>query len=154
MRFKHVMSCIKCDTLGLKGVPVCITKCAYAYCSYVRRHAIIGRQIIRHMAYLEHSLHLLCGSVIFGHWLVSSFATSLETSVGRLPNRLDVLCACACSRHLFSVPPIQVPCICHGSADDPKENATGPFSTFVFDAILFREQQAATKSVWSNGPTG
>ncbi|KRY57586.1 Fez family zinc finger protein 2 [Trichinella britovi] len=30
---------------------------------------------------------------------------------------------------------MQLPCICHGSADDPKENATGPFSTFVFDAI-------------------
>ncbi|KRY36439.1 hypothetical protein T01_248 [Trichinella spiralis] len=48
MRFKHVMSCIKSDTLGLKGVHVSITICAY------------------------------------------SFATSLETSVGRLPNRLDV----------------------------------------------------------------
>ncbi|KRY38724.1 hypothetical protein T01_907 [Trichinella spiralis] len=44
-------SCIKIDTLGLKGVHVSITNCAYAYCSYVRRHA---------------------------------------TSVGRLPNRLDV----------------------------------------------------------------
>ncbi|KRX54846.1 hypothetical protein T09_6521 [Trichinella sp. T9] len=52
MRFKHVMSCIKSDTLGLKGVHVSITNCAY--------------------------------------WLVWSFATSLETSVGRLPNRLDV----------------------------------------------------------------
>ncbi|KRY37289.1 hypothetical protein T01_6929 [Trichinella spiralis] len=62
MRFKHVMSCIKIDTLGLKGVHVSITNCAYAYCSYL-------------------------------------------------------------------------PCICHGSADDPKENATGPFSTFVFDAV-------------------
>ncbi|XP_003370159.1 hypothetical protein Tsp_16083, partial [Trichinella spiralis] len=98
--------------------------------------------------------------------LVWSFANSLETSVGRLPNRLDVRvgvgedtqerllevavgmftrhkdgltwqvqCACACSRHLFSVPLIQLPCICHGSADDPKENPTGPFSTFVFDAV-------------------
>ncbi|KRY41927.1 hypothetical protein T01_9880 [Trichinella spiralis] len=46
MRFKHVMSCIKSDTLGLKGVHVSITKCAYVYCSYVRRHAVIGRQII------------------------------------------------------------------------------------------------------------
>ncbi|KRZ79435.1 hypothetical protein T10_10855 [Trichinella papuae] len=46
MRFKHVMSCIKSDTLGLKGVHVSITKCEYVYGSY--------------------------------------------TSVGRLPNRLDV----------------------------------------------------------------
>ncbi|KRX31624.1 hypothetical protein T02_14529 [Trichinella nativa] len=29
----------------------------------------------------------------------------------------------------------KLPCICHGSADDPKENATGPLSTFVFDAV-------------------
>ncbi|KRZ54794.1 hypothetical protein T02_12138 [Trichinella nativa] len=62
MRFKHVMSCIKIDTLGLKGVHVSIINCAYVYCSYVRNHA----------------------------WLVWSFATSLETSLGRLPNRLDV----------------------------------------------------------------
>ncbi|KRZ02489.1 hypothetical protein T11_14785 [Trichinella zimbabwensis] len=69
MRFKHVMSCIKSDTLGLKGVHVSITK---------------------HVANLEHSLHLLRVRVISGQWLVWSFATSLERSVGRLPNRLDV----------------------------------------------------------------
>ncbi|KRZ85551.1 hypothetical protein T08_6862 [Trichinella sp. T8] len=34
MRFKHVMSCIKIDTLGLNGVYVSITDCAYVYCSY------------------------------------------------------------------------------------------------------------------------
>ncbi|KRZ90610.1 hypothetical protein T08_4085 [Trichinella sp. T8] len=51
MRFKHVMSCIKSDTLGLKGVHVSITNCAYVYCSYLRNYT---------------------------------------TSVGRLPNRLDV----------------------------------------------------------------
>ncbi|KRX58909.1 hypothetical protein T09_4637 [Trichinella sp. T9] len=39
MRFKHVMSCIKIDTLGLNGVYVSITNCAYVYCSYVRNHA-------------------------------------------------------------------------------------------------------------------
>ncbi|KRX33039.1 hypothetical protein T06_4651, partial [Trichinella sp. T6] len=39
-------SCIKIDTLGLNGVYVSITNCAYVYCSYVRNHAVIGRQII------------------------------------------------------------------------------------------------------------
>ncbi|KRY52819.1 hypothetical protein T03_9991 [Trichinella britovi] len=39
MRFKHVMSCIKIDTLGFNGVCVSITNCAYVYCSYVRNHA-------------------------------------------------------------------------------------------------------------------
>ncbi|KRY12312.1 hypothetical protein T12_929 [Trichinella patagoniensis] len=58
----QLKSCIKIDTLGLNGVYVSITNCAYVYCSYVRNHA----------------------------WLVWSFATSLETSLGRLPNRLDV----------------------------------------------------------------
>ncbi|KRZ52391.1 hypothetical protein T02_8885 [Trichinella nativa] len=44
MRFKHVMSCIKSDTLGLNGVYVSITNCAYVYCSYVRNHAMsVGR---------------------------------------------------------------------------------------------------------------
>ncbi|KRY06778.1 hypothetical protein T12_2384, partial [Trichinella patagoniensis] len=95
-------------------------------------------------------LDLLRVWVISGQWLVWSFATYLETSFGRLPNRLDVRggvgedarewllevqFACACSRHLFSVRFIQLPCICHGSADDPTENATGPFSSLVFDAI-------------------
>ncbi|KRX12932.1 hypothetical protein T07_14986 [Trichinella nelsoni] len=61
MRFKHVMSCIKIDTLGLKGVHVSITN----FCCYL-------------------------GIVISGQWLVWSFATSFETSFGRLPNRLDV----------------------------------------------------------------
>ncbi|KRY07475.1 hypothetical protein T12_1994 [Trichinella patagoniensis] len=50
-----------------------------------------------------------------------------------------VHCACACSRHLFAASLTQLPCICHGSVDDPKENAKGPFSAFVFDAsITFR----------------
>ncbi|KRZ51083.1 hypothetical protein T02_6305 [Trichinella nativa] len=85
-------------------------------------------------------------------WLVWSFATSLETSVGRLPNRLDVrggsvgedarkwLLEVAIglftrhNEHLFAASLIQLPCICHGSVDDPIENATVPFSAIVFDA--------------------
>ncbi|KRY08153.1 hypothetical protein T12_9993 [Trichinella patagoniensis] len=37
--------------------------------------------------------------------------------------------------HLFAASLTQLPCICHGSVDDPKENAKGPFSAFVFDAV-------------------
>ncbi|KRZ83362.1 hypothetical protein T08_9337 [Trichinella sp. T8] len=81
-----------------------------------------------------------------------SFATSLDTSVGRLPNHLDVRagvgedaqewlievhCVCACSRHLLSVPLMQVPCICHGSGDDPKDG-----SIFDFCVRCGIEQQA------------
>ncbi|KRX52840.1 hypothetical protein T06_12200 [Trichinella sp. T6] len=44
--FILLLSCIKIDTLGLNGVYVSITNCAYVYCSYVRNHAVIGRQII------------------------------------------------------------------------------------------------------------
>ncbi|KRX12793.1 hypothetical protein T07_9848 [Trichinella nelsoni] len=51
---KDDQSCIKSDTVGLKGVHVSITN----FCCH------------------------------FG--IIRSFATSLETSVGRLPNRLDV----------------------------------------------------------------
>ncbi|KRX68943.1 hypothetical protein T09_8003 [Trichinella sp. T9] len=35
-------SFIKIDTLGLNGVYVSITNCAYVHCSYVRNNAVIG----------------------------------------------------------------------------------------------------------------
>ncbi|KRX24108.1 hypothetical protein T07_4541 [Trichinella nelsoni] len=85
-------------------------------------------------------------------------ATLSWTSVGRLPNRLDVRSGVGEDAREWL---LELPCICHGSADDPKENALGPFSTFVFDAHLCPltsdlSQRAAgsKKSVWSNGPTG
>ncbi|KRY30340.1 hypothetical protein T01_12245 [Trichinella spiralis] len=137
MRFKHVMSCIKSDTLGLKGVYLSVTK-----------HRKTLHCLHRHVANVEYSLHILIDSVITDQWLVWSFANSLETSVGRLPNRLDVrvgvgedtqerlleVAVGMFTRHKDGLT-WQLPCICHGSADDPKENATGPFSTFVFDAV-------------------
>ncbi|KRY40686.1 hypothetical protein T01_10288 [Trichinella spiralis] len=56
---------------------------------YCKKFLLLLRH--RHVANLEHSLHFLRVYVISGQWLVWSFATSLERSVGRLPNRLDVM---------------------------------------------------------------